>query len=126
MSDRDEKPVSPFERAVAGLVLGGENLVDRVRGLAHRIEDGRDQPSLSALRRSALPDPGQVEARVERIFAGEFPRRKKRLIRLEQPPGRKLRYEPNVKRDWNHGTKTRSTFKVAMTSAATTSLRPSA
>jgi len=77
---KGEKPVSPFERAVAGLVLGGEDLVDRVRGLVRRIEDGRDQPSLSALRWSALPDPEQVEALVESIFASELPRRKKRLM----------------------------------------------
>ena len=78
--DRGEKPVRPFERAVAGLVLGGEDLVDRVRGLVQRIEDGRDPPSLSALRRSALPDPEPVEALVARIFAGELPRRKKRRM----------------------------------------------
>jgi REP element-mobilizing transposase RayT len=75
---RGERAVSPFERAVAGLVLGGEGLVRRVRDLLAGLDDDA-RLRLRALRRQGNATPEGVEAAVERLFADGLPRRRRTL-----------------------------------------------
>lgn len=79
---KGEKPVSPFERAYAGLVLGGEAFVERIRRLTETEsrEDSGAQPALSAMRRLAKAKAEEVEQLVSEQFAGEVPRRQRRLV----------------------------------------------
>lgn len=79
-SGRGEKPISPFERAVAGLVLGGEELVEKVRRLTTRLESNIEQPALRHLQRMGKAEPDEVETLVEELFADEPPRRQRRLM----------------------------------------------
>ncbi len=81
---KGEKQVSPFERAVAGLVLGGEAFVARARDWLKRRRHTGDQPSLAALRRSGRADPKRVEKAVLEVFAEERPARKRRLLLCAQ------------------------------------------
>ncbi|MBI3097563.1 MAG: transposase [Planctomycetes bacterium] len=76
---KGEKPVSPFERAVAGLVLGSEAFVARMRKWVSGRTEGGEQPSLRELRRSGRASPERVEAAVQEIFAGAGPARRHRL-----------------------------------------------
>ena len=76
---RGEAAVSPFERAVAGLVLGGEAFVARVRRLVARHRDAGEQPSLRALRRAPHATPEAVEAAVAAEFADAGPAHRRRL-----------------------------------------------
>jgi REP element-mobilizing transposase RayT len=76
---KGEKEVSPFERAVAGLVLGGESFASRVRKMLSGRTADRELPSLGTLRREGKATAEAVEAVVERLFAGETPRRRRRL-----------------------------------------------
>ena len=73
--------MSPFERAVAGLVLGGETFVKRIREWALKRKGGvpEEQPSLKGLARSARPSSETVEREVQRVFPGVGCARKKRL-----------------------------------------------
>lgn len=79
-SKKGVKPVSPFDKAVAGLVLGGETLVARVKSLLRGRAPSSEEPSL---RRLAPPRPtiplDLVDACVSQIFAGATPRRRRRL-----------------------------------------------
>jgi putative transposase len=50
-SSKDRIDASPFQRAAAGLVLGGEAFLSRVRDLVKGRPANEDQPSLSRLRR---------------------------------------------------------------------------
>jgi putative transposase len=85
---RGERAVSPFERAVAGLVLGSEAFV---RSVVERLEGGDDpeRPAVAALRRTTKLAPDAVEALVERVFATSGPARRRRLklyaLRLYSP-----------------------------------------
>lgn len=81
---KGEKEVSPFERAVAGLVLGGATFVARARDRLKRRRLTGDQPSLAALRRSGKADPKRIEQAMEKIFAQERPARKRRLLLFAQ------------------------------------------
>ena len=45
-SGKNEEPISPFERAVAGLVLGSEEFVQRVRSLVLSRETGSESEVL--------------------------------------------------------------------------------
>ncbi len=76
---KGEKPVSPFERAVAGLALGGEEFLAQIRKRLRRRRDTGDEPSLAAMVRRGPAAPERVEAEVEKVFGGETPRRKGRL-----------------------------------------------
>ena len=76
---KGEKPVSPFERAVAGMALGGEKFVKEVLSRLKGVRAGVDQPSLRTLRRMGKASPEDVEAALERIFSSERPRRRARL-----------------------------------------------
>ncbi len=81
---RGERQVSPFERAVAGLVLGGEELVTRARKrMLGRANTGH-QPSLSALRREGRVAPAVIEEAVNRLFSDVGAARKRRLLLLAQ------------------------------------------
>ncbi|MBI3097151.1 MAG: transposase, partial [Planctomycetes bacterium] len=86
---KGERPVSPFERAVAGLALGGEAFVRRVRALLKGRVDPGHEPSLAQIRRLGRASPEKVEAAVNRIFAEVGSRRRKRLclyaLRLHSP-----------------------------------------
>lgn len=76
---KGEKPVSPFERAAAGLILGAEAFVRRIRGLMKGLPQAADQPAWNELRRIERPSPEQIEAWVDDLFRGETPRRRGRL-----------------------------------------------
>mgnify|MGYP001593392467 CR=1 FL=1 len=76
---KGEKAVSPFERAHAGLVLGGEAFVRRVLArLAGRRGDV-PEPALRAIRRQARPSAEAVDEVVARLFAEVGPARRRRL-----------------------------------------------
>ena len=77
---RDEKPVSPFERALAGLVLGGEAFVQKIRHLTRGLEDDSERPALKELHMLERAEPEEVERLVEEIFEHELPRRLRRLV----------------------------------------------
>ena len=48
-SGKGEKPISPFERAFAGLVLGGEAFVQKIRALVEDRKQDAEQPAIGAL-----------------------------------------------------------------------------
>lgn len=73
------KPVSPFERATAGLILGAEEFVRRIRGLMKGLPQGADQPAWKDLRRRERPAPERIEAAVDELFHDEPGRRRGRL-----------------------------------------------
>lgn len=77
---KGEKPISPFERAFAGLVLGGEAFVERIRRLTADDTGEAAKPALAALRRRAAVEPEAVEAAVQQVFASDLPRRRRRLL----------------------------------------------
>jgi hypothetical protein len=77
---RGERPVNPFERAFAGLVLGGEAFVERIRGLAAGRPDTGTQPALSALKRLSKAEAEDVERLVSEHFAHAVPQRRRRLM----------------------------------------------
>ena len=83
-SGKGQKAVNPFERAVAGLVLGGDEFVGRVRKLLRGRRATADEPSIAGLRRSGKADPRRVEEAVARIFAAEGPARRRRLLLYAQ------------------------------------------
>jgi putative transposase len=69
-SGRDEDPISPFERATAGQVLGSPAYVQQIRELEKKLRPSRGATGRRALRRSA-PMPGQelIRAAVDEHFA---------------------------------------------------------
>lgn len=77
---KGEKPVSPLERAVAGLVLGGDQFVARVRRLLAGRSDSVEVPSLKRLRRTARARIEKVEAALEDVFPDVSARRRNRLL----------------------------------------------
>lgn len=79
---RDEKPIGPFERAVAGLALGSEEFTRRLVRLVKEPNRSREEPSAKGLRRHhALGrDPKEIEAAVEEVFRAESRRRRSRLL----------------------------------------------
>ncbi len=77
---KGEKAISPFERAVAGLVLGSEALVARVRSMLDGRAGTNDEPSLRHLGSACdRPLPDDIETRVQQIFSAETPRRRRTL-----------------------------------------------
>jgi hypothetical protein len=69
-SGRDEKPLSPFERATAGLVLGSPAFVERIRALEKGLRPVRDLTGRRALRQSGdLASYELLAASVEKHFA---------------------------------------------------------
>lgn len=84
-------PVSPFERAVAGLVLGGEEFVGRVRAMLRGRSDPGHAPALGQIRRLGRAEPEAVEKAVDRVFAGVPSRRRKRLYLYAQRLHSRLR-----------------------------------
>jgi hypothetical protein len=76
---KGEKTVSPFERAVAGLALGGEEFANRIRRMVAGRRDTGEQPSLRALRRESMAEPERVEEAVNRVFPEAGPARLRRL-----------------------------------------------
>ena len=80
-SGKGEKQVSPFERAVAGLVLGGEAFVQRIGELVKGTADASDQPSRRALERHLLADPAEVERATLKVF-GQATRARQRGLLL--------------------------------------------
>jgi hypothetical protein len=80
----DEKQVSPFERAVAGLALGGEAYLRRICALVQGRKATEDEPALANLRRAGRASPEQVEAAVEDVFDNERPARKRRILLYAQ------------------------------------------
>ncbi len=77
---KGEKPVSPFERAVAGLALGSEEFLGRVRKWASSLRRTGEQPTLRALEREGRMRPDRVEAEVEAVFPEAGRVRKRRLM----------------------------------------------
>jgi hypothetical protein len=71
---KGERPVSPFERAVAGVALGAEGFVEMIRAKVSPTEEHRELPSLRALRHLARPSPASIEAAVNEVFGGETDR----------------------------------------------------
>jgi len=78
-SGRGEKQISPFERATAGLVLGGEQFVTRMRSRLRGGQLNAEEPSAAKLLRLGSRDPAQVEAAVEQVFPQARPARLRRL-----------------------------------------------
>ena len=78
---KGEKAVSPFERAVAGIALGTESFVQRVRERVRAMGQQSTCPSLRELRRLGRAGPEQVEKAVEEMFPAERERRKQ-VIRM--------------------------------------------
>ncbi|MFH2006035.1 MAG: transposase [bacterium] len=76
---RGEQPVSPFERAVAGVALGAEGFVARIRELVGAEPADGERPSLRELRRLGMARPEAIESAVEEVFKGEGERRKQVL-----------------------------------------------
>ena len=76
---KGERLISPFERAIAGMVLGTEEFAKRIGKMVKGREDHGDQPALKALRRACLADPDTVEELVERLFSDSGRARRKRL-----------------------------------------------
>ncbi|MBI3272407.1 MAG: hypothetical protein HYZ53_25670 [Planctomycetes bacterium] len=81
---KGEKAVSPFERATAGLVLGGEEFLAWVRKQVKGRADTPDEPTLRELRRTERALPELVEAAVAKVFGSERPARKGRLLLYAQ------------------------------------------
>ncbi len=81
---KGERQISPFERAVAGLVLGGEEFVASVREMLAERRASEDEPSIAAVRRTARAQPERVEAAVQQVFGGERPARRRRLLLYAQ------------------------------------------
>lgn len=81
---KGERQVSPFERAIAGLVLGGEAFVASALARLKGRKPASDQPSLAAMRRLGRADPTVVEESVNRVFGQERPARKGRLLLYAQ------------------------------------------
>ena len=77
---KGERQVSPFERAVAGLALGSEEFLGRVRKWVSRMRDRGDQPALRELAREGKARPEQIEAEVREVFADVGPARRGRLL----------------------------------------------
>ncbi len=75
-----EKSVEPFERAVAGLVLVGNQSVRHIRRLFAGRQESVEVPSLRQLRRTALASAEDVEAAIRSEFAGATARRQGRLL----------------------------------------------
>jgi len=63
-----EAPVSPWERATAGLVLGSESFVAWVKDQVKGRPLNADEPSLRRLRREGLPSPDRIEEAVTAEF----------------------------------------------------------
>ena len=77
---KGEKTISPFERAVAGLVLGGDAFVARVTDLLNKRVGSAEEPSLRYFKPTSTFSPDAIEADVHRVFAEETPRRQRRLL----------------------------------------------
>jgi len=77
---RGEKPVSPFERAYAGLVLGGEAYIEKIRAMTRGLLGNSEQPALGEMQRPAKAEAEVVESLVDEIFGQEQPRRQRRLL----------------------------------------------
>ena len=79
-SGNGEAPVSPFERAFAGLVLGGDAFIQRIRKITAMIPPNAEQPSLTRMQEGGLATPEEIEALVHEVFGDEAPRRQQRLL----------------------------------------------
>jgi hypothetical protein len=79
-SGKGEKAVSPFERAVAGLVLGSAAFVSKVKERLVERSSSPEEPSLRHLARHGVPPPEDVEAAVAEVFKAEAPCRRRRLV----------------------------------------------
>ena len=69
-SGRDETPISPFERARVGLVLGSEAFVKRIREMSKTMQKARGVSGPRALRRT---EPVPTRELVEAVVNQEFP-----------------------------------------------------
>lgn len=76
---KGEKPVSPFERAIAGVALGTEEFVARIRDIVKMESPSGERPSLRELRRLGKASPEAIEAAVGELFADDNERRRQVL-----------------------------------------------
>lgn len=77
---RDEPPVSPFERAKAGFVLGGEAFVENIRKLLGEASHRDSEATLRALSRTlAHPSVPEVQDAVRSVFGDRSDCQKRRL-----------------------------------------------
>ena len=83
-SGNGEELDNPFQRALAGLVLGREEYVIRVRKMLKDRPDPGEQPALREIRRGGKAAPEEVEAAVAAIFPGAHPARRRRLLLYAQ------------------------------------------
>lgn len=90
-SGKGEKLISPFERAVAGLVLGSEAFAQSVRKRLAGLRRRGEQPALSALQRLASATPEAVEKAVDEHFPGVGRARRGRLLLYAQRTFSRLR-----------------------------------
>ena len=90
---KGERQISPFTRAIAGLVLGGEEYAAQIRkSLQGREVTPEDEPSLARLRRSGGAQPEVVERAVEQVFGNEVgSARKGRLLLYAQRQHSRMR-----------------------------------
>jgi len=90
-SGKGEKQISPFEQAVAGLVLGSETFLGDVRRRVGCMMDRGEQPALRQLGRVAKAKPEQVEAAVNELFPDVGRARLGRLLLFAQREHSRLR-----------------------------------
>jgi REP element-mobilizing transposase RayT len=79
-SGKGEPPISPFERATAGLVLGSASFVAWARDLLKSRPATEDEPALRLLRKTCLADPERIEALVKEEFGDPRTKGKARRI----------------------------------------------
>ncbi|MBI2840177.1 MAG: alpha/beta hydrolase [Acidobacteria bacterium] len=73
-SSKGEQPVDPFERAVAGLALGAERDVAKIRAMLRREEATADRPSLRKLEKvQEMRSAAEVEEALADIVRNELP-----------------------------------------------------
>jgi hypothetical protein len=77
---RGERPISPFERAVAGLALGGEAFVERIRAWVPGSLPSGVRAGLGELRRLGKAAPEHVEPVVAEVASAARPPRRRRLL----------------------------------------------
>jgi len=80
-SAEGEKPVSPFERATAELILGSEAFVNLVKESIRSRRDSGEEPALRRLRALGMVDPSCVEEEIDKAFS-DLPDHRRRRLKL--------------------------------------------
>ena len=84
-SGKGEKIISPFERAIAGLVLGSEACARKVLDWLRDRGDTTEQPSRLALECHFRGDPDAVEEATRVVFSSTSPKASRNRAPLRAP-----------------------------------------